>query len=107
MSVRAFCKFGIAIGLANYALYALALHLAGGDALYGRIVDGHYLIQAGGRFVEISRALFLFGRWDGYALLATFPLGLLCASLLPGLRGQENGAQTASSWSAATPHNGR
>ena len=82
MTSRSLCKFGIALGLCNYLLYALVSYLAGGDALHGQIVDGHYFIAAGGRLVEVSRALFQFSRWEAFSLIATFPLGLLCACFL-------------------------
>jgi len=110
MSVRTLCKLGIAVGLANYVLYAAASFLAGGDALHGQIVSGHYLIQAGRGFVEVSRTLFLFSRWEAYGLLTTFPLGLLCASLLSVSRQREHGAVGLgpdADCTAAAPHVGR
>ena len=82
MNAQTTCKIGIAIGLGNYVLYALMSYLAGGDALHGRILDGHYFIAAGGGLVQVSRLLFLFSRWEAYSLIATFPLGLLCACFL-------------------------
>jgi len=110
MSVRTFCKFGIAVGLANYGLYALLSYLAGGDALHGHVIAGHYLIQTAGGLVEVSRTLFLFSRWEAYSLLATFPLGLACACVLSPAERRDEGALGMGpdeSWTAATPRNGR
>ena len=110
MSARTFCKIGVAIGLANYAMYALASFLAGGDGFHGQIVNGHYFIAAGSGFVEVSRALFQFSRWEALALLGTFPLGLLCARLLSAAQRQDQGTlelESNAGWPAAAPGNGR
>ena len=110
MSARILFKVGIGLGLCNYALYALVSILAGGDVFQGHVVAGHYLILAGGGFVEISRMLFLFVHWAAYGLIATFPLGLLCAcSLSPEMRPEESGLcpGAGESWSAAIPNEGR
>jgi len=93
MSVRTFCKLGIAIGLCSYLLYALVSLLAGGDALHGYKMSGHYFLYASGMFVEVSRALFMFARWGAYCQLLTFPLGLLCACLLTPVRTPEEAAR--------------
>jgi hypothetical protein len=110
MSVRFFWKIGIGLGLGNYALYALATYLVGGDALHGHVVDGHYMVQAATRFVEVSRAAYLFGRFEAYSLLATFPLGLLSAVFLSSATQPDepgNNFGRHESWTAASPRNGR
>jgi hypothetical protein len=93
MRVRTFCKLGIAIGLSNYVLYAVISLMAGGDALHGQVAGGHYFLDVGGSFVEVSRALFLSSRWGAYSLLLTFPFGLLCACLLSPTRKPEEPAR--------------
>ncbi len=95
MSANTICKFGIALGLGNYALYALTGWLIGGDALHGYVVDGHYMAQAARGFVEVSRLAFLVSRWEAYGLLATFPLGLLAACLLSPAARPDEGERTA------------
>jgi hypothetical protein len=93
MSARICCKIGIAVGLCNYVLYALVSYLIGGDALHGRVLDGHYFVAAGAGLVEVSRALFLFSRWDAYGLIATFPLGLLCACFFTSAQSMQDAEQ--------------
>jgi hypothetical protein len=93
MNAQTTCKIGIAIGLCNYVLYALMSYLVGGDTLHGRILDGHYFIAAGGGLIEVSRALFLFSRWEAYSLIATFPLGLLCACFLSPAQSMQDAEQ--------------
>lgn len=79
-------RTAIVIGLGNYLLYALTALAWGGDALHGQIARGHYFVAEGDAYIEVSRALFLFCKWQAYSLLLTFPLGLLGAALLTPMR---------------------
>jgi hypothetical protein len=82
MKTNGLCKAAIAIGLGNYALYALASYLIGGDALHGHVVQNHTYIVTNGGFIEVGQAMFIFCKWQAYSLLLTFPLGLLGACFL-------------------------
>jgi hypothetical protein len=82
MKTNGLCKAAIAIGLGNYALYALTSYLIGGDALQGHVAQNHTYVAANGGFIEVGHAMFVFCKWQAYSLLLTFPLGLLGASFL-------------------------
>lgn len=74
MNRQFFYRLAIGLGVANYLVYTLATLVAGGDVLYGHVVQGHYFAATGSGFVEVAPALFAFCRWLSYTLLVTFPL---------------------------------
>lgn len=85
MASRALCKLGIVVGLANYLACAITAALISGDTLHGHVAHHHFFLAANGTWIEVSRALFLFCKWQAYSLLITFPLGLMGAWFLkPG-----------------------
>jgi hypothetical protein len=55
----------------------IAGHL-GGDAVNGKIVDGHFYRGSHGQFREVSEAIFDYSRWHVRSVFVGHPLAMLC-----------------------------
>ncbi len=69
------------------AFIAVAAYL-GGDAVNGRIQDGHYFLFSHGKYTEVSEAVFNFSRIHAYSVFLTvafYGLAILIVALLQGL----------------------
>jgi hypothetical protein len=77
--MKALLKLGIAMGLINYLTFLALAVVLGGNALHGYAASGHYYLLHAGHVARVSRIAFLASKWQSYALLMTFPTGLLCA----------------------------
>lgn len=63
----------------NFAVFWLIAVYLGGDAINGRIADGHYYLMAHGRYTEVSAAVFNYSEWHVYSVWITHPLAFLAA----------------------------
>lgn len=70
----------IAVILNFFAFFAVSMSI-GGDALNGRVVNGHYYLGPG-KLKEVSPALFAYSRWHGISLFVTFPPAMLLVFVL-------------------------
>jgi hypothetical protein len=64
----------LALCCANLLAYFIVSLEIGGDALKGKVVEGHYYLGHQGKFVEVSEAVYTYLRWHGYSLFITLPL---------------------------------
>ena len=75
--------------VAGWAIFMSFCFIAegiGGEAFHGKIEEGHYYVanhylgkykMGQGQYKEVSPAIFHYSRIHAYAVLVTFPLGLL------------------------------
>jgi hypothetical protein len=63
------------------ALFFASAVILQGDALMGRIEDGHYYVTAKGQYTEVSRSAYVFSLWLGRAMIASFVLALTVSVL--------------------------
>jgi hypothetical protein len=66
-----------ALCLLNFAAFLAISSGIGGDALNGKIVDGHFYLRDHGHFTEVTKAVFDYSRWHAQSLFVTHPLGIL------------------------------
>ena len=78
--MRRYICIGIFIAaFVNFTAFWLAAVYLGGDAVNGRIADGHYYLMAHGRYTEVSAAVFNYSKWHAYSTWITHPLAFLAA----------------------------
>lgn len=73
--------FGPLVIFALFFVNALVLH---GEALSGKIVDGHYFVNAKGQFTQVSRGAFYLSLWLGRAMIASFVVAAAFAICVEG-----------------------
>lgn len=64
----------------NLLAFVAVTHQLGGDAINGRVVNGHYFLGSHGRLTEVSASVFAYSQWHAMSLFLTFPLGLLAGA---------------------------
>ena len=65
------------VAIVNFAVFVLVAMRIGGDALNGKVENGHYLLNSHGTYTEVSHRLFLYSQIHASSLFVTHPLGLL------------------------------
>lgn len=73
---------GLWIGVFNYAAYALAFLVLGGDFVFGYAAQGHYWLSDGTVAREVAAPEFFVSKIVTCALGASFPVAILCGRLL-------------------------
>jgi len=48
------------LGPANFAAYLVGNLVLGGDALNGKVANGHYYLSSHGRLTDVSRGIFVY-----------------------------------------------
>jgi hypothetical protein len=87
---RKICNALIALAAIHFALFVGTIVALGGDALTGRVDDGHYFLGNHGLTVETTRRAWLFSAAVGRTLVyGTFPLGVIAALLRPRKEGRD------------------
>jgi hypothetical protein len=66
-----------ALCLLNFVAFLAIASGIGGDALNGKIVDGHFYLGSHGKFTEVTQAVFDYSRWHARSLFVAHPLGML------------------------------
>lgn len=85
LSAKSLCQCGMALGLANYILFAIGTSVLG-DAINGHISGVRYFLHLDAGFTEVSWFAYRFAEWQSYSLLITFPVALWCAYLCANRR---------------------
>jgi hypothetical protein len=62
--------------LLNFIAFVVGTLYLGGDAINGRVEDGHYYLwgkdrHGHGEFTEVNEEVFRYSRWHAYSLVAT------------------------------------
>ena len=65
------CVVIFTLGLVNFALYFIGAIYLGGDAINGKIVDGHYFLMSHGRYTEVSADISNYSKWHVYCTWVT------------------------------------
>src|SRR6266496_1415980 len=97
MNVKAtnrICSIMFIFGWLNFMAFCCIGLSIGGEALHGKVEDGHYYLATGfikrgthptldapHNYVEVSSWVFHYSQIHGYSVLVTFPLGLLAGAL--------------------------
>jgi hypothetical protein len=72
----------VGIALLNFLVFmAVALYL-GGDAVNGKIANGHFFLGSHGRYTEVSETLFTYSKWHTYSVVLTHSLAFIGACLV-------------------------
>lgn len=82
MSIKArryLCIGFFVLAFVNFTAFWLIAVYLGGDAVNGRIADGHYFLMAHGRYTEVSAAIFNYSKWHVYSTWITHPLAFVAA----------------------------
>lgn len=66
-----------ALCIFNLVVFFVIAGKMGGDAVNGKMVDGHYFLGDHGRFTEVTKAFFDYSTWHVRSLIVTQPLGML------------------------------
>jgi hypothetical protein len=87
---RKICNALIAIAAVHFAVFVATIVMLGGDALTGRVEDGHWFLGNHGQFLEVSHTAWLLSAILGRTLVyGTFPLGVIAALLRPRKPGRD------------------
>ena len=65
--------------IVNFALFVAATIILGGDALNGRIEDGHYFLGDHGQYTEVSPAIYWYSAIHAGTVLLTLPIVAIMA----------------------------
>ena len=69
------------IAFVNFIAFWLIAVYLGGDAVNGKIADGHFYLSSHGKLTEVSEALWNYSRWHVYSTWVTHSLAFLAAFL--------------------------
>jgi hypothetical protein len=66
--------------LLNFAVFWVVAVRLGGDAVNGRMQDGHFYLASHGKYTEVSGRVFMYSRLHTYSVWVTHPLALLAVA---------------------------
>ncbi|MGO4715073.1 hypothetical protein [Bradyrhizobium sp. 2TAF24] len=69
------------MGILNFLVFVVIAIAIGGDAVNGRIVDGHFYVANHGRLTEVSQAVYTYSLWHVRSIFVTHPLAILTGYL--------------------------
>jgi hypothetical protein len=70
-------KVVFAIAIVNFAVFIFIAMRIGGDALNGKVENGHYLLNSHGTYTEVSHRVFLYSQIHATTVFITHSLGFL------------------------------
>jgi hypothetical protein len=65
----------------NFGVFVFVALIIGGDAISGKIIDGHFFVSQHGRLTEVSPAIFRYSRFHAFSQFVTWPIAIICAGL--------------------------
>ena len=65
------------VSIANFAAFAIVAAILGGDAVSGKIQDGHFYLGSHGKYTEVSQATYDYSRLHTHSVWVTHPLAIL------------------------------
>jgi hypothetical protein len=77
------------VAIVNLALLAFGATLLGGDAFNGYVEGGHYFLGTAGKFVQVSRNVWMYSYYHVIANFVTGGLAVAALTVIP-LRGLSN-----------------
>ena len=69
------------VAVVNFALLGFGAILLGGDAFSGYAEGGHYFLGSGGKFVEVSRNVWMYSYVHVITNFVTFGLGVIALTV--------------------------
>lgn len=72
----------IVLGFANVLVFVSVSAALGGDALNGRVTDGHYYVASHGTYTEVSQAAWTASRIHAVVTMLSWPLVVLSMAFL-------------------------
>jgi hypothetical protein len=82
MKAGRFLQIVVYIGLINFAIFLIIASFIGGDALSGKVQDGHYYVAYHGQFTEVSYTIFIYSKLHALSLLITHTFTIIAIFLL-------------------------
>ncbi|HEY4371958.1 MAG TPA: hypothetical protein VGN52_08540 [Burkholderiales bacterium] len=67
------------LAMLNFAAFWLISMQIGGDALAGKVENGHYFLLGHGVYAEVSEGVYTYSRWHALSLWVSHPLGAMAA----------------------------
>lgn len=80
--MRSLLQLLFLLGILNFFVFWFAALYLGGDALSGRVLNGHYFLSNHGHLHEVSARVFAYSKWHTLTVLVTHPVAILSAWLL-------------------------
>ena len=65
----------------NFVVFFIVALVIGGDAVNGKVVEGHFYLSDPGKLTEVSEAVYTYSLWHVRSLFLTHPLAMLFAAL--------------------------
>ena len=87
-SVIKVCRWIVVLGLINFGIFLAGAFCLGGDAVNGKVTEGHYYVfgvraKAGQKvYTEVSKSAFSYSKWHVYTLWITWPLVMAAVFLV-------------------------
>jgi hypothetical protein len=69
--------FIVCLALLNFLAYFFVALYLDGDAVNGKIDDGHFYLGSHGRYTEVSVRIFAYSRWHTYSVWLTHSLAFV------------------------------
>jgi hypothetical protein len=77
--LRKICTAVFFLCLANFFAFVIIAARIGGDALNGKMEDGHYYVANHGKYTEVSASIFQYSRTHAHSVFVTHPLAFIAA----------------------------
>lgn len=87
---KTLCGFVIALGILNFLTFAIIATRLGGDAVNGRIENGHYFLLSHGKKIEVSENVFNYSLIHTFSVWITHPLAIVAGFILSSLDRQNS-----------------
>ena len=71
----------VGLWIANFIVFVVVSMAIGGDAINGKVVDGHLFLASHGKLTEVSEAVFTYSWWHATSTLVTAPLAMVARFL--------------------------
>src|SRR5436190_12067325 len=78
-TIQRICNVALLLAVVNFLAFMLISSYLGGEALTGKIEDGHYFLRYRSRYTEVSATIFAYTRLHALSLFVTFPLAIVAA----------------------------
>ena len=75
---RRLLQLGFFVGIVNFVIFWFAALYLGGDAISGKMVDGHFFLSSHGHLTEVSQSVFTYSKWHVLSVFVTHPPAILC-----------------------------
>lgn len=81
-TLHAACISVIVIALLNFVAFWIAAVYLGGDAVSGKLDQGHFYLMSHGHYTEVSGRVFTYSKWHTYSVWLTHSLAFIAAYFL-------------------------